>query len=367
MARAHNFSAGPALLPLSVIEEIQQTLPELSHTGQGLMEISHRSAAFEAIRDSAEQRLRALLNVPDDYAVLFLQGGASMQFYQTGLNLLGPDDKADIIMTGRWSDKAIVEMRRCGDIAEAWAPDDGVYNRVPSDDQVQVREDAVYVHYTSNNTVHGTQFHQLPEAAGKPLVADMSSDICSRPIDVRRHAVIYAGAQKNLGPSGVTAVIVSPWALERASHADNTRSGGLPSMLDYRLMAKKDSMFNTPNTFGIFALDRVLAWVESRGGVDAMAEQNLAKAGLIYNELEQSDFWRIYAQKGSRSIMNPTWFTPTTDTDRLFVSQAAEAGLKALKGHRSVGGLRASIYNACPIESVEVLVDFMKDFEKRHG
>lgn len=363
MARQHNFSAGPALLPLSVVEQLQATLPELGDTGLGLMEISHRSKAFEAIRDSAEARLRGLMGIPDDYAVLFLQGGASLQFYMHARNLLD-GDKADIILTGRWSDRAIDEMKRCGDIASAYTPDK--YDRVPGAGDLSVRDDALYVHYTSNNTVHGSQFHALPDT-DKHLVVDMSSDICSRPFDVRRHDVIYAGAQKNLGPSGVTAVILSPWALEQSDRVNQSLAGGLPSMLNYRLMAKKDSMFNTPNTFGIFALDRVLAWIEEKGGVEAMESRNQAKADLLYAEIDRTDFWTGYVRAQDRSIMNPTWHTASHELDMTFVAEAASAGLMALKGHRSLGGLRASIYNACELSSVQALVDFMQDFERRHG
>lgn len=365
MARAHNFSAGPAFLPLSVIEEIQAALPELGNTGMGLMELSHRSAPFEAIRDAAEARLRRLMAIPQDYTVLFLQGGASLQFYMHALNLLRPTDAADIIMTGTWSDKALVEMRRCGDIGVAWK---GEYVRVPHNHEIQVRDEALYLHYTSNNTVRGSQFHHLPDAGERPLVADMSSDICSRPVDVSRHAIIYAGAQKNLGPSGVTAVIASPWALERAALSYAAREPvGIPKMLDYRVMKKEDSMFNTPNTFGIFALERVLAWLEAQGGVPAIAAINQQKADLLYAEIDRSAFWNPYVHKDSRSLMTPVWGTPSADLDKAFVSQASEAGLKSLKGHRSVGGLRASLYNAVPLEAVQALVAFMQDFEARNG
>jgi len=367
MARKHNFSAGPAFMPLSVIEQIQATLPELGETGQGLMEISHRSKPFEAIRDSAEARLRRLMGIPEGYAVLFLQGGASMQFYMHARNLLaGPDDKADIILTGRWSDNAIKEMRRCGDVAAAWQLS-GDLNHVPQPgDALNLRDDARYVHFTSNNTVYGSQFHALPET-DKPLVSDMSSDICSRPVDVSRHAIIYAGAQKNLGPSGVTAVIVSPWALEQSSRVDATIPGGLPSMLDYRLMAKKDSMFNTPNTLGIFALEKMLAWIEDGGGVEAMEARNQRKADALYAEIDRSGFWTGCTTVESRSLMNPTWRGPSAALDTTFVAEATAAGLLGLKGHRSVGGLRASIYNACEQSSIEALVSFMQDFERRHG
>lgn len=360
MARTHNFSAGPALLPLSVVETIASTLPEFKGTGLGLMEISHRSKEFEATVHSAQQRLRDLAGIPDDYTILFQQGGASLQFYMTPLNLLNAGDKADFLLTGTWSNKAIKEARRIGDAAGIWDGKENGYSRVPRDDEYTVREGATYVHYTSNNTIYGTQYTKAPSGDAH-LVCDMSSDICSRPIDVPRHDVIFAGAQKNLGPSGVCVVILSPWAMAQSGKRE------LPSMLDWTLQKKKDSMFNTPNTLGIFALDCVLEWVGKQGGLSAMETRNTAKAQAIYAEIDRTDFWRSVAHESSRSKMNVTWRTPSEDLDKTFVAEANAAGLMGLKGHRSVGGLRASIYNACEQGSVDVLVDFMRDFEKRHG
>ncbi len=365
MARVHNFSAGPAVLPLSVIEQLAAALPEFAGTGQGLMEMSHRSSTFGAVISTARERMRRLLAIPDDYEILFLQGGASMQFYMSALNLLGPGASADYLMTGVWSTKAIKEARRCGDAQPVWEQD-GVPDRVPEAGEYSVRESSLYLHYTSNNTIYGTQFSGAPDSDGKPLVGDLSSDICSHAIDVSRHALIYAGAQKNLGPSGVTAVILSPWAVAR-SEAAGQRPGGLPSMLNYKLMVDKGSMFNTPNTFGIYALERVLAWVEDQGGVAGVEETNTIKADLLYEELDRTEFWRPHAQPGSRSQMNITWRTPSPEQDAAFLKQAAAVGLVALKGHRSVGGIRASLYNACPLESVQALVGFMQDFVDRQG
>lgn len=366
MLRAHNFSAGPAVLPLEVIEELQSALPNYNNIGLGLMEMSHRSKDFDEIILSAEKRLRSLLGIPDDYTVLFLQGGASLQFYMTALNILGPTDTGAYINTGTWSTKAIKEAKRCAKAVSVWEPANGVFTEVPTDDEYTIPDDSIYLHYTSNNTIYGTQFHKTPDA-NVPLIGDLSSDIASGPIDVSKHGVIYAGAQKNLGPSGVTAVILSPWAIERSKTVNTLRDGGLPSMLNYSLMVDKNSMFNTPNTFGIFALERMLAWLERQGGVDAIYSQNVSKAQSIYTVLDSSEFWKPHAATNSRSLMNITWRIQDTALESIFLSEANAANLKGLKGHRSVGGLRASIYNACPIESVDALVDFMNDFERRHG
>ncbi len=366
MSRAHNFSAGPAVLPVSVIEQLSATLPELGETRLGLMELSHRSSAFDAIICAARERLRRLLDVPDDHTVLFLQGGASLQFHMAPLNLAATGEAIGLVETGTWSTKALKEIRRRWDARVMWSGKEGGFRRCPTPDELPTSGDLRYLHYTSNNTIYGTRFAELPAAGGPPLVADMSSDICSRPVDVSRHAVLFAGAQKNLGPSGVTAVILSPWAVER-SRAAGAANGGLPTMLDYALQTTKGSMFNTPNTFGVFALERVLAWVEDGGGVAAMADRNESKAGLLYDELDRSEMWQPHAETGSRSLMNVTWRIADRDLEPVFLSGAAEAGLLGLKGHRSVGGLRASIYNACPRDSVEDLVTFMREFERTHG
>ncbi|NOY26365.1 MAG: 3-phosphoserine/phosphohydroxythreonine transaminase [Oligoflexia bacterium] len=365
MARTPNFAAGPAALPLAVIERLQGALPEFAGQGAGIMEISHRSAAFDDVLTSAKARLASLLGVPDDYAILFLQGGASMQFYMSALNLLGDScAPADFLLTGTWSTKAIKEAGRVGAVQGAWDGKSVAYKRVPRPDEITVRSEARYLHYTSNNTIYGTQFHTLPDV-GLPLVADLSSDICSRAIDVSKHALLYAGAQKNLGPSGVTAVILSPWAVEQSRRTAKARQGGLPSMLDYGLMVDKNSMFNTPNTFGIFALDQVLAWVQDGGGLSAMSARNQAKADLLYAELDRSDFWVPRADVDSRSLMNVTWRLSSPDLEARFVEEATAAGLHGLKGHRSVGGIRASLYNATSLADVQALVGFMRDFEAK--
>ena len=366
MSRAHNFSAGPAVLPEAILPELQDAILEFGGTGLGLMEMSHRSKAFDGVIVSAEARLRRLMGVPSDYKVLLLQGGASLQFYMSALNLLAPGDAADFIVTGVWSQKALKECRLCADGAACWDGKATGYTFVPNDGDYVVRDEAAYVAYTSNNTIYGTAWAGLPDGKGHPLVADMSSDICSGPVDVAAHDLIYAGAQKNLGPSGVCAVILSPWAIERSARSSAAR-GGLPAMLDYKLQAEKASLYNTPNTFGIFALDRVLAWLEGLGGVDAIAQRNARKAAALYAELDRTDFWRPHARTDSRSRMNVTWRTPSAELDARFVAEADAAGLKGLKGHRNTGGLRASLYNACPEESVAALVAFMKAFQAANG
>lgn len=358
--RIHNFAAGPAVLPLQVIEAVREQLPNLDNTGIGLMEISHRSKTFDDVVRSAQQRLRQLLVIPDTHEVLFLQGGASLQFLMVPMNILNPGDKADYINTGTWSTKAIKEARSQGDIAEIWTGRPDGFRRVPTPEEYSVRDDAVYLHYTTNNTIAGTEFHWTPGSADKPLVADASSDIASMPIDVSRHAIIYAGAQKNLGPSGVTIVIVDKTILERCQRP-------IPTMLDYRIHIGKKTLFNTPCTFGIFAVDQVLKWIEGVGGVEAIAAQNRTKANKLYTELDSSDFWVPHAQPESRSLMNVTWRIADNELEPIFVKEAFDAGLSGLKGHRSVGGLRASIYNACPPEAVDELVSFMQVFKASHG
>lgn len=354
--RIHNFSAGPAVLPLSVVEELQQALPNLAGTGIGLMEISHRSQTFGDIVDSAMARLRRVLALPEDYEVLLLQGGASMQFCMVAMNLLR-GGTADYLDTGAWSKKAAVEANRFGTARVVWNGQDVGYSRVPRDEDWSASEGAVYTHYTSNNTIYGTQYHHIPNAAH--LVCDMSSDIASRRIDGSKFDVIYAGAQKNLGPSGVTVVALSPWAVERSDP-------DLPSMLRYRLHVEKGSMFNTPNTLGIFFLDRVLAWIEEQG-LEAVEARNQRKAAALYGLLDGSEFWQPLAEPSSRSQMNVSWRLKNTDLEPVLVSEALAAGFSGIKGHRSVGGIRASIYNACPEDSVLAFVEFLKEFERSHG
>lgn len=359
--RIHNFAAGPAVLPESVVEEVRDQLPNFHGTGIGLCEISHRSKTFQAVVDSAVARVKRVLGVPDDYTVLFLQGGASLQFYMHALNLLRPGEAADFLVTGTWAKKALKETKLIGDARSIWDDSANNFKRVPRDDEFRVRDEAVYLHYTSNNTIFGTEFRRTPASRGKPLVADLSSDIGGVPLEASRHALMYAGAQKNLGPSGLTLVILSPWALERVPES------GLPAMLDYRVHAKEGSLYNTPNTFGVYMLERVLAWMEANGGLAGAIERNSAKAGLLYGELDRTAFWRPHAEVESRSFMNVTWRLPSEALEEQFVKESKAAGLDGLKGHRSVGGIRASLYNALSLESVRALVDFMRDFEKKNG
>ena len=358
--RIHNFGAGPAVLPLEVVNEFSEALPNLGGSGFGLLEVSHRSGTFQGVIDSAIERLRRILSVPDEYEVLFLQGGASTQFYMTALNIMGEEGKADFLVTGGWSQKALEEASRVGDAVAAWDDSENGFKSVPGKGSYSVRGDSSYLHYTSNNTLFGTQFHDLPDSHGKPRVVDASSDICGVPIEVSEHDVIYAGAQKNLGPSGVTVVILSPWAAGRPGD-------GLPTMLDYRTHISKGSMFNTPNTSGIYVLDRVLAWMERNGGLEGAIQRNRKKAETLYGLLDSSDFWRPHASKDSRSVMNVTWRLADESLEGGFLAEAEENGMGGLRGHRSVGGIRASIYNACPLESVEALAAFMSDFESRHS
>ena len=363
--RIHNFTAGPAVLPLSVVEEVRDALPNLGGSGLGLLEISHRSKTFQAVVDSAVARVRRVLSVPEDYPVLFLQGGASLQFYMTALNFINPGANgekgaADFLVTGTWSQKAVKEASRVGDAKAIWDDAPNNFRRVPLNGEYTVREEAQYLHYTSNNTIYGTMYHHHPDSQGKPLVADLSSNIGGVPVDMKGHAMIYAGAQKNLGPSGVTLAILSPWAAARIPK-------GLPAMLDYNVHIKDGSLYNTPNCFGIFVLERVFAWMEANGGLAGAIERNNAKAGALYGELDRSAFWTPHAAKEARSCMNVTWRLPSEALEEQFVKEAKAVGLDGLKGHRSAGGIRASLYNALPIESVAVLVDFMKEFERKNG
>ena len=364
-SRIHNFGAGPAVLPLSVVEEVQAALPNLNNSGFGLCEISHRSAAFQAVVDSAMERIRRVLSVPEDYTILFLQGGASTQFYMTALNLMQPGERADFLETGGWSKKAVVEAKRVGGANVIWSDSKNGFRSVPKAGEYAISDDSVYVHYTSNNTLMGTQYHDLPDSGGKPRVLDASSDIAGVPLDVSAHDLIYAGAQKNLGPSGVTLVILSPWALARAQ--ENSDAGRLPTMLDYTVHASKGSLFNTPNTFGIFVLDCVFKWLEENGGLDGSIARNRAKSALLYGELDRTDFWVPHAEVEARSVMNVTWRCADESLESVFLAESTAAGLGGLKGHRSVGGIRASLYNGCPIESVEALVAFMREFAERHS
>jgi len=358
--RIFNFAAGPAVLPLAVLEEAQRDLLALPGVGMSVMEISHRSKTFEDILHRAIEDIRALGNIPAGYKVLLLQGGASLQFSMVPMNLLGPGQTADYIVTGGWAQKAVKEARRVGKVNVAWTEGAEVFTRVPRQDELKLTPGAAYVHMTSNNTLFGTQWKALPDVGDTPLVSDTSSDMFSRPIDVTKHALIYAGAQKNLGPSGVTLVIIREDLLGRSSET-------LPTMLNYKTHADNDSLYNTPPTFGVYVLGLTMKWLRSLGGLAAVGKINDRKAAKLYAEIDRTGFYRGTAHKDSRSNMNVTFRLPNEELEKQFVKETTAAGLDGLKGHRSVGGMRASLYNAFPEEGVDALVEFMREFEKKKG
>ncbi|MFN7979769.1 MAG: 3-phosphoserine/phosphohydroxythreonine transaminase [Vicinamibacterales bacterium] len=360
MSQIYNFSAGPAVLPQPVLLEAQRDLVALPGVGMSVLEISHRSKAFEAILAQTEADLRALGNVPSNYKVLFLQGGASLQFSMVPLNLLTPGATADYIVTGGWSQKAVKEAKRVGTVHIAGSTESENFARIPGQDELQLTPDAAYVHFTTNNTLYGTQWSGEPNVGSVPLVADTSSDMFSRPIDVAKYGLIYAGAQKNLGPSGVTLVIVREDLLARSSKS-------LQTMLNYATHAENGSMYNTPPCFGIYLMGLVMKWARAEGGLAAIAARNERKAVALYDEIDRTGFYRGTAAKGSRSRMNVTFRLPSEELESKFVKESTAAGLDGLKGHRSVGGMRASIYNAFPEAGVAALVEFMREFERKNG
>ncbi len=358
--RIYNFNPGPAALPLAVLETIQATFLDFEGTGMSIAEVSHRSRQFEAVLDDAIARTRRLLGLDDRYHVLFIQGGASMQFAMIPMNLLGEGDSADYVNTGTWSTKAIKEAAIVGKTVKTVASsEDRDFRYIPKD--ISFSKGAAYAHITSNNTIKGTQWAAMPDTGGVPLVADMSSDIMSRPIDPAPFGLIYAGAQKNIGPAGVCMVIIRQDLLDRVPKT-------LPSMLKYTTYSEKKSLYNTPPCFAIYAVQLVLKWLEeTMGGLEKMAEVNEKKAALLYDLMDGSEFYRGTADPDSRSRMNVTFRLPSEDLEKRFVAKASEAGLGGLKGHRSVGGCRASIYNATSLEAVAALADFMRTFEKENG
>ena len=358
--RIFNFSAGPAVLPVPVLEEAQRDMLSLPGVGMSVMEISHRSKTFDAIIGSAEAGLRELLKVPENYHVLFLQGGASLQFSMVPMNFLPADGSADYVLTGSWGKKALKEAKKVGAVNVAATMADGGFTRVPSREEMSLNPHAAYIHITSNETIEGVQWKREPNVGDVPMVADMSSDILSREIDVSKYGLIYAGAQKNMGPSGVTVVILRHDLLERIPE-------NLATMLDYRVHVDNKSLYNTPNTWGIYILNLVCKWVQEKGGLATMESENEEKARLVYEAIDATDFYRGHADMDCRSTMNVTFRLPAEELDKKFVSEATAQGLDGLKGHRSVGGIRASIYNAFPRAGVEALVSFMKDFERRNG
>jgi phosphoserine aminotransferase len=358
--RIFNFSSGPAVMPLPVLEQVQRDLVALPGVGMSVMEISHRSSTFEAIIARAEADIRSLAGIPDGYRVLFLQGGASLQFSMVPMNLLTEGRTADYLMTGTWADKAAGEARKVGPVHETGSTAADGYSRIPTDAECELSPGAAYVHMTSNNTIEGTEWHRLPSVGDVPLVCDASSDIFSGPIDASRYGLIYAGAQKNLGPSGVTLVIIREDLLGRSSK-------NLPTMLNYAIQADNGSLYNTPPAFGIYVLGLVVQWLIELGGLPAIDALNERKAARLYAELDRTGFWRPTADKSSRSLMNVTFRLADEELEGRFVKEATAAGFDGLKGHRSVGGMRASIYNAFPEAGVDALVEFMREFERRAG
>jgi phosphoserine aminotransferase len=358
--RIYNFSAGPAVLPVPVLEEAQRDMLSLPGVGMSVMEISHRCKTFDDIYARAETGLRELLGLPENYHVLFLQGGASLQFSMIPMNFLPEGGSADYVITGSWGKKALKEAKREGTINVAATMADGGFTRVPGNGELKLDPAAAYVHITTNETIEGVEWKQEPEVGDVPLVADASSDILSHPIPVHKYALIYAGAQKNIGPSGVTLVILNNDLLQRIPE-------GLHTMLDYRTHVENKSLYNTPNTWGIYIISLVCKWLLDKGGLSAMQRENEEKARLIYDTIDSTGFYRGHADADARSIMNVTFRLPSEELEKKFTSEATAQGLDGLKGHRSVGGIRASIYNAFPLAGVKALVAFMNEFEKKNG
>jgi len=358
--RAYNFNAGPSALPLEVLEKAQQEIVNFQGAGMSIMEMSHRSANYEEVHNSAIARLRKLFSIPENYEVLFLQGGASLQFTMVPMNFLSEGQKASYVLTGSWSEKALKEAKLFGTPVEAASTKENKYRNIPALSEIGFNADDAYVHVTSNNTIYGTQWKEFPETGDVPLVADMSSDILSRPVDVSKFGIIYAGAQKNLGPSGVTVVIIRKDLLEKA----NTN---IPTMLKYTTHADSNSLYNTPPTFGIYMLGEVLRWVEEKGGLEAIEKQNVEKAKVIYDVIDNSNgFFTGHATEDSRSLMNITFRVADEELEKQFLAEAKAAGFVGLNGHRSVGGCRASTYNAVPFEACQALANFMLDFQRKH-
>lgn len=360
--RAFNFNAGPGALPLPVLERIREELLDYRGTGMSVMEMSHRSPEFEEILDRAEGTLRRLLSIPDEYAVIFLQGGGSMQFNMVPANLYLPGKPVDVLHTGMWTAKAIAELKRGTPFRFAASTEPQKFTRVPRANEISFAPEASYVYICTNNTIEGTQWHSIPDTRDVPLVADMSSDIASRVMDIRRFGLIFAGAQKNLGPAGATVVIVRRDLPERADK-------NLPSLMQYRTEIKEKSLFHTPPTFSIYVCGLVLEWLEKQGGVAAIENRNEAKAKLLYDAIDANSFYSSPVEKDSRSRMNVVFRVAGGDeaVEKRFAAEAAEAGLAGVPGHRSVGGMRVSLYNAVSIDAVEAQAAFMAEFQRRNG
>ncbi len=357
--RIYNFSAGPATLPYEVLTQASKDIVNFQDSGMGLIELSHRSKQFMAVAEETEANLREIMNIPESYKVLFLQGGASTQFAMVPMNLLSPGQTASYLNTGTWAKKAIKEAKLFGNVDVAYSSETTNFDRVPSSGDFEIAPESEYLYCVSNNTIFGTQYHNFP-TTDKPLVCDMSSDILSRELDIDKFGLIFAGAQKNMGPAGVTIVIIREDLIGRSKNF-------LPTMFDYKTHADKDSMFNTPPCFGIYTVGLVLKWLKELGGISAIEQQNIDKASLLYEKIDSTDFFKGHAQVDSRSNMNVTFNLPTPELEAQFIKEAAEKDLSGLKGHRSVGGCRASIYNAFPVQGVADLVAFMGEFESKHA
>ena len=360
MNRIFNFSAGPAVLPLEVLEEAQRHLVELPGVGMSVLEISHRSKTFDAIIQGCEADMRTLAGIPPEYKILFLQGGASLQFSMVAMNLLPAGGSADYIVTGVWGQKAVKEAKKVGAVKVAGSTEAGGFKGVPRQEELSLDPSAAYVHMTSNNTIFGSEWHWLPDTGSVPLVSDMSSDIFSRPVEVAKHALIYAGAQKNLAPAGVTLAIIREDLLKKSPSS-------LHTMLSYAVHAENQSLYNTPPVFAIYVMRLVMTWLLKNGGLEAMGQRNQRKADKLYAEIDRTGFYRGHANQDARSRMNITFRLPSEALEGAFAKEATAAGLDGLKGHRSVGGMRASIYNAFPESGVDALVEFMKEFERKNG
>lgn len=358
MSRIYNFSAGPAVLPLEVLESVKEDMVDYQGSGMSVMEMSHRGKVYSAIHAEAKANLKELLNLSDDYEILFVQGGASLQFSMVPMNFLGKGQVAEYVNSGNWASQAVKQARIIGDVDIVGDTEKAIPTCIPALDGLSFSDDAAYVHITTNETIAGSQWKTLPKTKA-PLVADMSSDILSRPFDASDFSLFYAGAQKNLGPSGVTLVVIRKDFAEKANKA-------LPAMLKYSTYIEKDSLYNTPPCFSIYTLMLVTRWMK-KCGIENLYRRNVEKAAKLYAVIDRGDFYRGTAKKEYRSDMNVTFRLPTEDLEKTFTEEAAKAGLSGLKGHRSVGGIRASIYNAFPVEGVDALVDFMAEFEKRFG
>ncbi|MFD2924144.1 3-phosphoserine/phosphohydroxythreonine transaminase [Halobacillus naozhouensis] len=359
MERIYNFSAGPSILPLPVLERAQRELVNYADSGMSVMELSHRSELFTEIITEAERLLRELIGIPKNYKVLFVQGGASQQFAMVPMNLLNKSGKADYVNTGSWSKKAIKEAEKYGDIRVIASSENAKFTHIPTVDSSMIDREADYVHITTNNTIEGTAFHDIPDTGEVPLVADMSSNILSEELDVSQFGLIYAGAQKNIGPAGLTVVIIREDLIGKTPE-------NCPAMLNYETHSDSGSLYNTPPTFGIYMAKLVFEWLKQAGGLKEMERMNRDKAQILYDSIEKSDLFTSPVDKGSRSIMNIPFVSTSAEADAAFIKEAKAKGLETLKGHRSVGGMRASLYNAMPIEGVESLVTFMEEFEHKY-